>query len=508
MIWQKIKDFGINIYKKRPRSRTLWIGGSVSFMSVLFYLTLLTGMTVETSGDQVCSNECVSYINITSTYWRVCFDSDIELIQTDPGVQVDVYVPTRGKGNWRLFNPSTDCIERKTIYRQLPNRFKIIGHKEATATVKWWSDSLKVPDPVWEGTYDTDVIVNLSSSMDELSFPINYSKVDWSSVINITTGNYTWNMSELGVLPFNVTDWTFNITNENAGSQNISMKIDRDASWYNLSCNNTVIGRNWTRIINNLSSNGGVQINCSMDFFNISQRYVGLQNKIFLEGLMSYWRLDNDTLPNQTIDWQGEDIGAVNGVTINNTICKYDSCGHFDGVNDYINITGSDVSLNLSKGNFTVGMWFNTDGNSDWQTLLSREAGATTQRQIWIAMRDNGRVNYKFSSGGVSDVCSLETSVAYDDGVWHQIIANYNGTDCCLYADNSLFNCDPATAPDSKTRRLLIGRQNNAGFPRYFNGTIDDVMIFNRSLSASEIEVLYNTFDRTQFNYNYEFKKG
>jgi len=123
----------------------------MSFISVLAYIVLLTGMTVTTTGDIYCEEECVSYINITSTYWRVCFADNFSLIQTDPDVPVDVYVPARGVGNWRLFDHTKDCIERKTSYRPLPNRFKIVGHKEPGQTVKWWSDDMKVDDPLWIG---------------------------------------------------------------------------------------------------------------------------------------------------------------------------------------------------------------------------------------------------------------------------------------------------------------------------------------------------------------------
>jgi len=150
MKWQLLKNFGLNIFKKRTRSRTLWIGGSLSIFSVIALIVLLTGMEVTYTGDINCETECVSYFNVTSTYWRICFADDFELIQTNPDIPVDVYVPARGKGNWRLFDSTKDCIERKNKYRTLPNRFKIVGHKEAGQTVKWSVDKFDI-DPKWIG---------------------------------------------------------------------------------------------------------------------------------------------------------------------------------------------------------------------------------------------------------------------------------------------------------------------------------------------------------------------
>jgi len=151
MRWQDVRDLGLNLFKKRSRSRTLWIGGStLSFFSVLLLIGFLTNISVSYTGDIYCAEECISYINITSTYWRVCFAEDFEIVQTDPKVKVEVLVPARGKGNWRPFRPGYDCIDRKTKSRPLPARFKIIGHKSATETIKWSVDKFDI-DPLWIG---------------------------------------------------------------------------------------------------------------------------------------------------------------------------------------------------------------------------------------------------------------------------------------------------------------------------------------------------------------------
>ena len=151
--WQELRDRGLNIFKKVSRSRTLWIGGSLGIFGLFAWIALLAGITVDYTGDIYCEEECVSYINVTSTYWRICFSGEFELVQTNPDIPVDVYVPARGKGNWRPFNSSKDCIDRKNKYNLLPNRFKIVGHKEAGETVKWSVDKFDV-DPMWIGSVD------------------------------------------------------------------------------------------------------------------------------------------------------------------------------------------------------------------------------------------------------------------------------------------------------------------------------------------------------------------
>lgn len=170
MKWQEVRDMGLNLFKKRNRSRTIWIGGgSLGIFSILAFIVLLTGVTSTYTGDIYCEEECISYINITSTYWRICFAEDFKLIQTNPDIPVDVYVPARGAGNWRLFDPTKDCIERKNQYRTLPNRFMIIGHKKASETIKWNIDKFDI-DPKWIGTGEDSKLSNRCRTKKEIHY--------------------------------------------------------------------------------------------------------------------------------------------------------------------------------------------------------------------------------------------------------------------------------------------------------------------------------------------------
>ena len=168
MRWQDVKDLGLNLFKKMSRSRTLWIGSSTSIFAFFAYILLLTGVSETNSGDSDCIynetsglDRCESYFNITTTYWRFCFEESFEFIDTNPKIETTLYVPTYGK-KWRLFNPAKDCIERKSKYIYLPNRFKIVGYKEFDQTVKWsfsfnqFNGRINV-DPIWRGINITKI---------------------------------------------------------------------------------------------------------------------------------------------------------------------------------------------------------------------------------------------------------------------------------------------------------------------------------------------------------------
>lgn len=138
--WQDINELlsEVFFFKKRSRSRTIWIRGGLltSFLALLGALSLLTGVTIETSGDIYgCGGTCNVSVNITSTYYRIGVESFP--IYFDKDIPYEIYVPTRGKNNWRPFVPGEDFIERKNKYNYLPNRFLVTINKSPYDTVKY-----------------------------------------------------------------------------------------------------------------------------------------------------------------------------------------------------------------------------------------------------------------------------------------------------------------------------------------------------------------------------------
>ena len=146
--------------------------GTVTYTDIFGVLFQLTGMTTTDSGDSMVVNGVgTAYINVTTSYWRICFagydDTKYEnetlfkkvsrgrtlhvnldhvdnVISTEPRIEVDWLVPARGKGNWRDIKDG-DCWDRGKT-----NKIKLVGHN-ITKTVKWSfvTGDLVDIDPYW-----------------------------------------------------------------------------------------------------------------------------------------------------------------------------------------------------------------------------------------------------------------------------------------------------------------------------------------------------------------------
>lgn len=78
------------------------------------------------------------------------------------------------------------------------------------------------------------------------------------------------------------------------------------------------------------------------------------------------------------------------------------------------------------------------------------------------------------------------------DGNWHHIIGTFDGITRKLFVDsnNVVSNSDYTGKITASGREFKLGYSDSGA--TYFNGLIDDVRIYNRALSAEEIQAIYN----------------
>lgn len=158
----------------------------------------------------------------------------------------------------------------------------------------------------------------------------------------------------------------------------------------------------------------------------------------------------------------------------------------FNGSSSYVNC-GNSSKFDFGTGDLTISVWIKmlvTTG-----TIYSKELFTTSDKAIWFAI--NGKTARINLWNGVLEDVAIGT-IEINDGEWHHIVGVRSSTKIGIYVDGELDNEENATGVDSDiSDDVLIGVEGSDPFGGYFNGSIDDVRVYDRALSATEISQLY-----------------
>jgi hypothetical protein len=206
------------------------------------------------------------------------------------------------------------------------------------------------------------------------------------------------------------------------------------------------------------------------------------------DSLVAYWSFDGDDAPisNTSYDFSSNNNdGTYTGGVSTNKSCNngYGYCASFDGVNDYISLASPVSAVNLAS-NYSVSMWIKPANLVTTGTLFHNVLSSSNFTAIMIynagiraGMYNGTGYQFKASSSNLADTN------------WHHIVTTYNGSTLSMYLDNVLqTGTNPLTAATTVGAR--IGAWTN-GLP-FFNGSIDEFMIFNTSLNSTQISDIYN----------------
>ena len=172
----------------------------------------------------------------------------------------------------------------------------------------------------------------------------------------------------------------------------------------------------------------------------------------------------------------------------------------FNGSSSYIDVS-SLTYLFDSKATATVSLWFNTSTTATTSVLFSDYASSTA-RNFLVSINSTGNIvwNTRYGSGTGRD-SNITTTSTYNDGNWHHIVLSIDqaANAKSMYVDGSPIGSSialPTATGESfdSTQRVTMGSSYNTGtsaYQDYYNGTIDQVRIFSKALSSSEVSKLY-----------------
>lgn len=162
---------------------------------------------------------------------------------------------------------------------------------------------------------------------------------------------------------------------------------------------------------------------------------------------------------------------------------------HFDGTDDYIDLSNSS-SLNFaSTQNFTLEAWVKRKTGLGGE-IISRYNGGVSG-QYTLRIENNGNVYF------LREVApyQLISTTAISENSWHHIAATYDGSYMKIFIDGVLSGSmiSGSVSATANSQKILIGaRLSSNTVANNFNGTMDDLRIWNVARSQAQIQAAMN----------------
>ncbi|HTQ57899.1 MAG TPA: choice-of-anchor D domain-containing protein [Bryobacteraceae bacterium] len=208
------------------------------------------------------------------------------------------------------------------------------------------------------------------------------------------------------------------------------------------------------------------------------------------QGLVSWWTGD----ANQNDIIGGNNPAAVNAVTL---VPAEALDGFTFGTGGYIYIA---PAADLANQQFTWMAWVMPNGpgpnNDAYGSIIVVQDTDDSNDVVSLDWRANPDYRFVFGFGNITNEIIYSTDV-FPPGAFYLVAATYDGTTFRLYVNGVLegTQTETKTIPYS-TQDWVIGAADpyiaGQGYPRTWNGIIDEVQAYNVALSQSQIQSIYS----------------
>lgn len=199
-----------------------------------------------------------------------------------------------------------------------------------------------------------------------------------------------------------------------------------------------------------------------------------------LTGLVSYWKFDESS---GTLD----DIHSTNDGT--NTGASYSATGKINtalafSTSDYVSM-GNPSGLQLTSSG-TVACWIYASERTG--NVIVSKGNLTDGKNGYILFLSEGYLSGAL--GNASTVKQVNSSGMVSLTAWHYVAMTWSGTTLTLYVDGTATTGTGLT-PVSNVSNFRVGYDNTNVAP--FNGTIDELAVWNIALTSTQITTLVNS---------------
>lgn len=180
---------------------------------------------------------------------------------------------------------------------------------------------------------------------------------------------------------------------------------------------------------------------------------------------------------------------------------KLNNCLIFNGVNNYINC--GDIANFERTDAFSLEAWFKSDSPTS-QVIVARREPVAPKRGWEMFLDLNGRIHFYLISSTDDYLGVFTIEVGYADNTLHHVIVTYDGSSLAsgvrIYVDNLnkplIIGKDTLTSTIQYGESVFIGARG--GEFHYFNGLLDEIVIYNQELTSYQVNNRFNEGNGTE----------
>lgn len=214
-----------------------------------------------------------------------------------------------------------------------------------------------------------------------------------------------------------------------------------------------------------------------------------IPSNIPTNGLLAYYGFDGNSNDATNNAYHLINNGAILTTDRNG---KAGSAYSFDGSTAYMSISNFPYSFSYA-GEHTVSFWMKKNTTSGIAMMNGASSGSNF---VWLFQAvNNTAMQAGVNKQGSSWTWATGTGAAFTVGQWEHYTAVYSNKTLTLYKNGLAVASSTAnySSPNSTTQPLWIGRGVGAATTNWLDGSLDDMAIWNRALTPTEVTQVYQT---------------
>jgi len=171
---------------------------------------------------------------------------------------------------------------------------------------------------------------------------------------------------------------------------------------------------------------------------------------------------------------------------------KFGKALKFDGKDDYVEISLPEVLSDIPSNDFTISFWTNVQDISGSGTVWTRLMEAKYDNNNYLQFNiqiDDGKLGINVIDAGIERTFVVDSPISAD--TWYHVAGVWNASEdkVELYLDGVLQSTEGEKPAEPGPKKMLcLGRRTDGSALTYFDGTIDELGVFDVALTEDDIQ--------------------